>query len=264
MQKKLFLPFMLVSPLSYFYTYLGAGSSRLPLFLSKWEMLNQHVQLVETLHTFKSEQGSTFLQIRDFYNTMLNAEPETLPEEVRVFKNDWYTVVKDRTITDSHTWDGIVRTHRNAQQAINNHIALWRQEVEQGLTEVEASLKPTLQQAGVPDEQLETEVTTLSAGVHPLRQRLAKTDMSYSEMRSIRGTLAGLRVNLPNKVREVQMRYQPKVDASSVPQELHLKWQDVMGEAVRINSQDDIERLITRLKHQISEALAQQTSIIIE
>ncbi len=243
----------------------AAFSSRLPLFLSKWEMLNQHVQLVEMLLTFKSEQGPTFLHIRDFYNTMLNADPETLPEEVRTFKDDWYTVMKDRTVTDSHTWDGIVRTHRNAQQAINNQIALWRQEVEQGLTEVEASLKPTLQQAGVPDEQLETEVTKLSAGVLALRQRLVKTDISYSEMRSIRGTLASMRVNLPNKVREVRMSYQPKVtDAPQVPQELHLKWQDVMGGSIRITSQDDIERVVTRLKHQISVALAQQKSIIIE
>lgn len=240
-------------------------SSRLPLFLSKWEMLNQHVQLVETLHAFKSEQGTTFLHIRDFYNTMLNADPETLPEEVRVFKDDWYAVMKDRTVTESRTWDGIVRTQRNAQQAINNQIARWRQEVEQGLTEVEASLKPSLQQAGVPDEQLDTEVTKLSVGVQALRQRLAKADISYSEMRSTRGTLASMRVNLPNNVREVRMRYQLKAtDAPQVPQELHLTWRDVMGGAVRISSQQDVERVVGILRKYVASELDQQKSIIIE
>ncbi len=151
-------------------------SIRLPLFLDKWEMLEQHMQVVENLQHFKSEQGTTFLQVRDFYNSMLNADPEALPEEVRVFKDDWYTLTKDRTVTDTHSWEGIVRAQRNAQQAITKQIALWRQEVEPGLTEVEASLKPALQQAGVPDEQLETEVTKLSAGLLALRQRLARTD----------------------------------------------------------------------------------------
>lgn len=242
-------------------------STRLPLFLDKWEMLEQHVQVVEKLQHFKSEQGTTFLHVRDFYNTMLNADPEALPEEVRVFKDDWYTVTKERTVTDAHSWDGIVRAQRNAQQAITKQIALWRQEAEQGLTEVEASLKSALQQAGVPDEQLEAEVTKLSAGLLVLRQRLARTEISYSEMRSIRGTLASLWVNLPNNISEVRMRYQPKV-TDDAPQQatqvFRLTWRDVMGGTVRISSQDDVERVLARLKDQIGTALAQQKSIIIE
>ena len=55
-------------------------------------MLSQHVQLVEMLQSFKNEHGTTFVHIRDFYNTMLNADSETLPEEVRTFRDDWYTV----------------------------------------------------------------------------------------------------------------------------------------------------------------------------
>ena len=101
-------------------------------------MLSQHVQLVELLQSFKNEHGTTFLHIRDFYNTMLNADSETLPEEVRTFKDDWYTVTKDRTVTDLATWNAIVRTYRNAQQAITNQIDTWRQEVEQWLLELEA------------------------------------------------------------------------------------------------------------------------------
>jgi len=245
----------------------AAFSSRLPLFLSKWEMLNQHMQLVETLQSFKNEYGTTFLLIRDFYNTMLNADSETLPEEVRTLREDWYTVMRDRTVTDLETWNTIVRTYRNAQQAITNQIALWRQEVEQGLAELEASLKPSLQQVGVPDEQLETEATALATSIQTLHQRLAKPDVSYSDIKGIRNGLASTRVNLPNKLREVQLRYQPKVTETpqdNIPQEVHLTWRDVMGGAVRITSHDDVERVITRLKDQIGIALTQQKSIIIE
>ncbi|GAC1656431.1 MAG: hypothetical protein NVS4B12_28940 [Ktedonobacteraceae bacterium] len=245
----------------------AAFSSRLPLFLSKWEMLSQHVQLVETLQSFKNEHGTTFLRIRDFYNTMLNADSDTLPEEVRTFKEDWYTVTKDRTVTDVGTWNAIVRTYRNAQQALTNQIALWREEVEQGLAELETSFKPSLQQVGVPAEQLETEATALAASIESLRQRLAKPDVSYSDIKSIRSELARTRVNLPNKLREVRLRYQPKVTETppqDVPQELRLTWRDVMGGPVRITSQDDVERVITRMKGQFGQALAQQKSIIIE
>lgn len=243
----------------------AAFTSRLPLFLSKWEMLSQHVQLVEMLQSFKNEHSPTFLHIRDFYNTMLNADSETLPEEVRTFRDDWYTVAKDRTVTDLGIWNAIVRTYRNAQQAITNQIALWHQEVERGLTELEASLKPSLQQVGVPDEQLETETTTLSTSIQMLRQRFAKPDVTYSDMRSIRSGLASMRVNLPNKLREVQLRYQPTVTEipQDVPQEVRLTWRDVIG-VVRITSQDDVERVVTRLKEQIGDALAQQKSIVIE
>ena len=240
--------------------------SRLPLFLSKWEMLSQHVQLVEMLQSFKNEHSTTFLQVRDFYNTMLNADSDTLPEEVRTFRDDWYTVTKDRTVTDLETWNAIVRTYRSAQQAITNQIALWQQEIEQGLTELEASLKPSLQQAGVPDEQLDIEATKLTDNIQMLRQRLSKLDITYSEMKSIRSGLASMRVNLPNKLREVQLRYQPKVTETQqdVPQEVRLTWRDVMGGSIRITSHDDIERVIGILKKNIIPELGQQKSIIIE
>ena len=136
-----------------------------------------------------------------------------------------------------------------------------------GLTELEASLKPSLQQAGVPDEQLETEVLALSATTQALRQRLARTDLSYGDIKSIRSGLASMRVNLPNKLREVGIRYQPKLTETpspQVPQEVRLTWRDVMGGPVRITSQDDVERVITRMREQIGAVLTQQKSIVIE
>ena len=75
-----------------------------------------------------------------------------------------------------------------------------------------------------------------------------------------------MRVNLPNKLREVRLRYQPKLSETpqDVPQELRLTWRDVMGGSVRITSQDAIERVVGVLRKYIISELGQQKSIVIE
>ena len=102
--------------------------------------------------------------------------------------------------------------------------------------------------------------------IKTLQQRLAKPEITYSDMKSIRSGLASMRVNLPNKLREVRLRYQPKVTETpqDIPQEVHLTWRDVMGGSVRITSHDDIERVVGVLRTYIISELGQQKSIIIE
>jgi hypothetical protein len=62
-------------------------------------------------------------------------------------------------------------------------------------------------------------------------------------------------------VQEVRVRYQPKV--SLPPQEIHLRWRELVGEA-RISSQDELEQLLVRLRGCIAPELEQQKIVIID
>lgn len=236
-------------------------ATRLPLFASKWETLDQHNQLVQTLLRFKKEQGGAYVTVRDFFNSVKNLDPDNLPGEVRTFIDDWRTVTRERTVIDPASWNSVMKAYRNAQHALTNQIAQWRQDIEHELVGIEASLKERVQAAGVPDEYVEAEVAALSTDAQELRKRLAKPDLNYSEVSSTRKALSNFRLNLANKVREASARYQAKVTYQ--PQEVHLTWQDVMGH-VRIDSQDDVERVVSQLRTRIQVELGQQKNIIIE
>ncbi len=242
-------------------------SSRLTLFASRWETLAQHVQLLETLLRFKSECGTTYTMIRDFRQSSAPLDPDTIPEELRIFLGDWETVTGERTITEPSSWGGLVKAYYSAQQAMTRQKAQWREEIEQKLLEVETSLRERLSAAGVPAEQIDaeaarlaTEVTRSATDMQTLRSRL-KADLSYSELLRMLSTLSSIRINLPTRVREVSIRYQPK--KTSQIQELRLRWQDIMG-SVRIGSQDDIEQAMTTFRQRISEELGSQKVVIIE
>jgi hypothetical protein len=218
--------------------------------------------LLEALLRFKSEQSTTYTNIRDFNQSLIHLDPDMLPEEVRIFIRDWETVTRERNVTEPSYWDGLIKAHQRARQAITNQIAQWRQEIIRELSDIEISLRERLLTAGVPTEQIDTEVASFVADMQIQRNRLEQSDLGYSEALRIRGTISGIRINLPTKVREVTIRYQPKKKTSET-QELRLRWQDIMG-SLRISTLDDVESAITTFRQRVSEELGQEKTLLIE
>jgi hypothetical protein len=236
-------------------------SSRLTLFLSRWETLNQHVQLLEALSRFKTDQSTTYKNIYDFNQSLIHLDPYLLPNEAQTFKKDWETVTKERTVTELSNWDGLSKAYYAAKQAMTNQIAHRRQESTNELSEIETSLRERLSAAGVPPDQIDTEVAKFTMEVQTLRKRLEQSDLGYSEVSRMRSTLSGLRVNLPTRVREASRRYQPEKTPQTL--EIRLRWQDILG-SVRITSSDDVEQAIITFKQRILEELKQEKIILIE
>jgi hypothetical protein len=241
----------------------AAPGVRLPLFEREWEKVAQYLDLLQYLTNFKSQHGPTYIRAREFFNSMVNVT--TAPLEVTRFINDWRVVNRERTVTDAQRWSEILTTYHTAQQAITDQIAQWRQEIEQGLRDLQTKLRPQVQEAGVPDEKIDEEVTALSTDIQQLQARLANSDIGYGEMLSIRTTLGELRMNkLPMQIRELNSRYQPEIsEPTREKQEVRLNLREAIGQTT-ISSPDDLERVITRLRERITLALNQQKTVIID
>src|SRR5207245_1597867 len=108
------------------------------------------VSLLRDLMQFKNEHRQTYIQVRDFYNSMINAE--TVPAEVSIFLEDWRMARQNRTMTDIKSWNGLLALYHAAQQAITDQVAQWQQEIRQGLADLETKLPEQLQRASVPAE----------------------------------------------------------------------------------------------------------------
>lgn len=234
-------------------------SVRLTLFQEQWETLLHFTQLLQELTVFRREHGAEFLTVRDFFNSMVNADAH-LPE-LRRFIVDWRAVTNERSITDPARWHELVQAYHAARKAVINQIASWKQEAHKDYADMQAALRDRVRAAGVPDRQVDVEVTTLEAELQGIRERLEQPDSDFGEARNLGTVLGEAKLNVQWKVQEMRLRYQP--EAPQLPQEIHLRWQEVLGSA-RISSQADLEQVLSRLRTSVAGELEQQKIVIIE
>ena len=234
-------------------------SVRLTHFQEQWETLLQYTQLLQELIVFQREQGSAFLAVRDFFSSMVNADAP-LPE-LRRFITDWRAVTSERSITDLARWSELMQTYHAAQQAVTNQIAAWQEEARKNYTEMQAALKERVRAAGVPDEQVDAEVAVLASELQGVQGRLEQSPTDFSEARNLGIVVGTAKMNLQKKVQEMRGRYQSK--APQQPEEVHLRWQEVLG-PTRIGTQDDLEQVLAKLRVGIAGELEQQKIVIID
>src|SRR5260370_37151189 len=237
----------------------AAPSIRLPQFEERWETLLQYTQLLRDLVIFQREHGTAFLTVRDFFSSMVNAEID-LPE-LRRFISDWRALTNERSVTEADRWNELMKTYHTAQQAVTNQIATCQQAPRQQCIEIQTHLTERVLAAGVPDEQVDAEVTALTADLQSVQQRIEQPNPSFSEARNLNMALGNAQMNLQKKVQEMRARYLPKDPLP--PEEMHLHWRELVGEA-RLSSQDDLEQMGTRLRMRIAPELEQQKIDIIK
>ena len=234
-------------------------SVRLPHFQEQWETLLQYTQVLDNLTMFQREHGTEFLTVREFFSSMLNAEGD-LPE-LRRFISDWRIVTNERSVTESDRWNELMKTYHAAQQAVTNQVAAWQQEARKNFTEIQAQLKERVKAAGVPPEKADAEVAALAADLQSVQERIEQPNPGFSEARNLNIVLGTAQMNLQRKVQEMRARYQPINPPPS--QEVHLRWQDLLGTS-RISSQDDLEQMLGKLRTSIAPELEQQKIVIID
>jgi len=234
-------------------------SVRLTHFQEQWETLLQYTQLLQELTVFQREHGTAFLSVRDFFSNMLNADAP-LPE-LRRFISDWRAVTSERSITDLARWSELMQTYHAAQQAVTNQIAAWQQEARKNYTEMQAELKERVRAAGVPDDQVDIEVAALASELQSVQEHLEQPAPGFSEARDLSIVVGNAKMNLQKKVLEIRGRYQTK--APQLPEEIHMRWQELLGPA-RIGSQDDLEQVLAKLRMGIAGELEQQKIVIID
>ncbi|HEU5377901.1 MAG TPA: BREX system P-loop protein BrxC [Ktedonobacteraceae bacterium] len=245
----------------------SAPSLRIPAFMSEWEAVERYKQLLQDLASFKNEHGTLYIQVRDFFNRMVNAE--AVPDAVTTFIRDWRTLSREQTITNAGRWSDLLTAYHTARQALADQIEHSLNETRQGLTELLTNLGAQMTKAGVPAEQLDSELArqVQATGIQQLQADLAQGTTSYGEARRMRNELAKLRINMPVVIREVARRYlppAPEPGQEPAPSlEVHMNWH-VLGETIRIASSTELEQTLERLRRCVTTELAEGRIVILE
>lgn len=154
-----------------------------------------------------------------------------------------------------------MKTYHAAHLAVTNQIAAWQHEARKNFTEIQTQLKERVKAAGVPPEKADAEVAALAADLQSVQERIEQPNPGFSEARNLNIVLGTAQMNLQRNVQEMRARYQPINPPPS--QEVHLRWQDLLGGA-RISSQNELEQMLGKLRTCIAPELEQQKIVIIE
>ncbi|MEI7768477.1 MAG: BREX system P-loop protein BrxC [Chloroflexales bacterium] len=237
----------------------GSPQARLPRFKEQADTLVSYHELLRGLVDFQREHGAEFVNIREFYTGMVNAETN-IPEVGR-FIGDWRVVTTERSVTDPQRWNEVVRSFQAAQQALTAQAASWRQQAQDTLTSAESGLRERLRTVGVPDEALDDEIAGMSPIYTPIRERLSAAELSFTDARGALTALAGADAELRRRVAELREKYRPVVVVER--RELRLRWADMVS-AARIESDADLEQVLEALRRRLQAQIDDDTALILE
>ncbi len=240
-----------------------AQNVRLVAFRDQADRLVAYATALDALATFQREQGATFTQGRDFYNRMVNASVDLA--DLRHFLEDWRAVIRERSVTDPQRWNEVMQAYGAAQRAVSEQIARWQEGARRQLESAEAGIEAGVRAAGVPDEHVAGEAAALSALFGDVRAGLnhpgfgAQPALGLYEAQRLLSDLAAAKLGLRARLGELRGRYQVLQE----PAALHLRWQDLAGQA-RIQTRDDLDQLLARVRDAVLSNVDDQTVIIIE
>ncbi|HEX8597261.1 MAG TPA: BREX system P-loop protein BrxC [Chloroflexia bacterium] len=238
---------------------MSAPAGRLPRFLEQADRLLEYMELMDRLKGFQREQGALFPQVRDFFNSMVNAE--TALPEVNAFISDWRTLQHERKLIDPYRWQELTQAYKRAQDAVSTQVVTWREQVQDELKKLEAEIKARAEGAGVPAQSLEEDTSALREECGRLRQRLQQSSPGWNEARGWQTALSNIKLNLPIRIRELREKYNPNVVIT--PEEVRLRRDDLLA-SVRITSMEDLDGLLKGLRRRIEQELDQHRTVIIE
>ena len=240
-----------------------AQNVRLVAFRDQADRLVAYATALDALTTFQREQGATFTLARDFYNRMVNASVDLA--DLRRFLEDWRAVIRERSVTDPGRWNEVIQAYQAAQRAVTEQIARWQEEARRQLVGVEAGAEADVRAAGVPEEHVPDETAALKALFAEVRGQLgrpglgAQPALGLYEAQRLLGDLTAAKLNARMRLGEIRNRYQVNPELAAV----HLRWQDVAGQA-RIQTTDDLEQLLARVREGVLAVLESDTVVLIE
>jgi len=244
---------------------MAAMHARLTHFHAQAEALMQYMETLRALAAFQHAHGASFLQVRDFFNRMVNVEAD-IPA-VRQFIQDWRSVNRERSMTETARWNELMQAFHAAQQAVTSQIATWHADARRRLADLDSSLEQQVRAVGVPQEQIATAVSELALLFQEVRERLERTNPGLYEARALLTTLTNAEFNLRQRLNEVRTRYAPEPEPEPEPepggQEMRLRWIRLVGSR-RISSAAELEQVLDEVRARVLAELAGQDGIILE
>lgn len=236
----------------------AAAPVRLRLFLEQAERVAAFEALVARLKAFRAQHSATYLEMRDFFNVMVNAETG-LPA-VTQFINDWRALLQERSFTTAERWNELAPVYHAARQALNGQIETWRAQTRRELEGIEAGLAERLRAAGVPDAEADDAARPLTQALQVVRDEMAWPNPSYIEAKRWAADLSSAKLAIGLKVQELQAHYKPHVKDNGPAR---LAWRDVL-QRVEIDSPERLDTLLDGLRKRLKAELDQHERIIIE
>jgi hypothetical protein len=232
--------------------------ARLPRFLEQADTLLKVSELLGEIEEFQRAHGTEFQQMHTFYNQMVNTDLSL--DKLRQFIKDYRTIEQERSFTTPARWNELAPVYRAALQAFTNQLIEWRQEVRDELSKTEAGFESLAQNAGVPAESLPTEVKNMRRLFEDTQARLETNNLTYYETRGLKSALTEAQLKLNRKVADLRQIYRPAPPVSEV---IRLKWSEVAG-TVQVESPQDIEATLAKLRSALEAQLARHNRVIIE
>lgn len=238
-------------------------AQRLRLFQDEADRLRGFVAMIGRVDHFRQEQSARFVEVRDFYNSMVNAGVE-IPA-LRRFLTDYRTLAHDRTITEDARWREIVQSFHAAQQAVSEQVTSWRSELNDRIQSLNSELESAVRNAGVPEAETRNEAATLSSLYEPIRTGLARTTQSTTlnslgEMRRLLGEINRVELERNSQLRELTTRYRVAPPTNAY----HYSWYDLTRGQVRIGNEEELDQLLGDLRKLIADRLAEGKAVVIE
>jgi len=236
---------------------IGAAERRLIAYRDQSAILTRFIQLLAQLEHFRSEQEERFRTVRDFYQSMVNANADLM--EVRNFLRDYRTLEQARTLTDPVRWNELCQTHQAAQSAVNSQIESWRSQAQAQLSALPTELEGAVRMAGVPDQQVPDEAAALSGLYDSVRNRLERDAHSFGEARSLLSEMLRCQDAKGEQLRELRTRYAPEPATN----EQRLRWDDLIAPAVPIETDEQLDAWLAQLRGQIHGYLADGKRVVL-
>jgi hypothetical protein len=175
--------------------------TRLPLFVERYQQLSELLDLLDTLEQFRQNSGATFQKIRDYFNSMINANLPVL--ELQTFLRNFNTLQSERRFYDRQRWQDLVSARDAAETAVTAQLARWVADAGRRAQQTIAGIPDQLRDIGATEAQIEEHAPRLQqpfdqllaelpeqptvAAASPLRSRLDMLDLN------LRGELERLR-----------------------------------------------------------------------
>jgi hypothetical protein len=185
--------------------------TRLPLFVERYQQLHDLLDLLDALEEFRQSSGGTFRQVRDYFNSMINANLNV--PELQSFLRSFNGLQSERRFHDRQRWQELVNARDAAEAAVAAQVARWTSEALRRAQETLAGIPDQLREIGANDGQIEEHAPCLQ---EPFRQFLAELpeQPTVGMANSLNTRLSMLDLDLRGQLEQLREQLKPKPSKS--------------------------------------------------
>jgi len=220
---------------------------RLRHFAERFGDLQTLIELLDRLETFQAQSGSAFMQVRDYFHQMVNAN---LPvPALQTFLIDWNTLATQRMFDDPRRWSELVQSYQQAQMAVQSQIERWTVEAHQHAQSLHDRVDAMVREAGVPDEEVPSRAARLRDKVEQYRVNIPATP-ALADARNLDAQFRLLHLDITGELETLREEFKPPLDTNGAG----VKLRDFVPERA-IHSEAELEGVLAEIRQRVLEAL---------